>query len=85
MLGVKPGEHHGLVETQAGGFVHGAGVTAGAAEVLSGASDEESATLVEAMPAGEVEIAAIHDVKRTGFPDELVEDVDVMHTASGRQ
>ena len=35
VLGVQAGQHHGLVETQAGGFVHGAGVTAGAAEVLS--------------------------------------------------
>ena len=28
-------------------------------------------------------VAAIHDIKRARFPDELVEDVDVMHTASG--
>jgi len=83
VLGVQPGEDHGLVETQAGGFVHGAGVTAGAAEVLFGAGDEESAVLVDAMPAGEVEVAAIHDVERAGVPDELVEDVDVMHTAGG--
>ena len=83
VLGVQAGEHHGLVETQADGFVHGAGVTAGAAEVLFGAGDEESAALVEPMPAGEVQIAAIHDVKRAGFPDQLVEDVDIMHTASG--
>ena len=83
VLGVQAGQHHGLVEAQAGGFVHGPGVTAGAAEVLLGAGDEESAALVEAMPAGEVEIAAIHDVERAGFPDQLVEDVDVMHTARG--
>ena len=83
VLGVKPGEHHGLVETQAGGFVHGAGVTAGAAEVLFGAGDEESAALMDPMPAGEVEIAAIHDVERASFPDQLVEDVDIMNTASG--
>jgi len=83
VLGVQAGEHHGLVETQAGGFVHGAGVTPGAAEVVFGAGDEESATLVDAMPAGEVEIAAIHEVERAGVPDELVEDIDVMHTARG--
>ncbi len=83
VLGVKAGQHHGLVETQAGGFVHGAGVTACAAEVLFGAGDEESTTLVDAMPAGEVEVAAIHDVERAGVPDELVEDVDVMNTARG--
>lgn len=83
VLGVKPGEHNGLVETQAGGFVHGAGVTACAAEVLFGAGDEESAALVEPMPPGKVEVAAIHDVERAGFPDQLVEDIDVMHTAGG--
>ena len=48
MLGEQTRHHHGLVETQAGGFVHGAGVTAGAAEVLLGTGDEESAALVEA-------------------------------------
>ena len=79
----QAGQHHGLVETQAGGFVHRAGVTAGTAEVLFGAGDEKSTTLVDAIPAGEVEVAAIHDVERSGVPDELVKDVDVVNTASG--
>ena len=83
VLGVKAGEYHGLVETQAGGFVNGAGVTACAAEVLFGAGDKESAALVDAIPAGEVEVAAIHDVERSGVPDQLVEDVDIMNTACG--
>ncbi len=81
--GIQAGHHDSLVEAQAGGFVHRAGVTACAAKVLFGAGDKESAALVDAIPAGEVEVAAIHDVKRTGFPDELVEDVDIMKTASG--
>ena len=83
VLGLQAGQHDRLVETQAGGFIHGPGITAGATEVLFGPGDEESAALMEPMPAGEVKIAAIHDVKRTGFPDELVEDVDIMHTAGG--
>ena len=83
VLGLKAGHHDGLVEAQSGGFVYGPGVTAGAAEVLLGPGDEESATLVEAIPAGEVQVAAIHDVERAGFPDELVEDVDIMNTACG--
>ena len=48
----QAGQHHGLVETQAGGFVHRAGVAAGTAEVLFGTGDKESAALVKAMPAG---------------------------------
>ena len=83
VLGLQAGQHDGLVETQAGGFSHRPGVTAGAPEVLSGPGDEERAALMQPMPAGEVVIAAIHDIKRTGFPDDLVEDVHVMHTASG--
>ena len=83
VLGLQAGHHHGLVETQAGGFIHRPGVTAGAAEVLLGAGDKESAALMNSMPAGEVQAAAIHDGERAGFPDELVEDVDIMNTASG--
>ena len=83
MLGIQAGHHHGLVETQAGGFIHGTGVTAGAAKVLLGTGDEESTALMNPMPPGEVKVAAIHDVERAGFPDELVEDVDIMNTASG--
>jgi hypothetical protein len=83
VMGVQAGEHHGLVKTQTGGLVHRVGVTAGAAEVFFGAGDKEIAAWVEAMPAGEVEIATIHDVERAGFPDELVEEVDVMNIARG--
>lgn len=80
-LGVKSGGHDRLIEPQAGGFVDGTRVTAGAAEVVLGASNEESAAVMEAMPPGKVEVAAIHDVERAGFPDQLVEDVDVVNTA----
>ena len=83
VLGRQAGHHHGLVETQAGGFIYGTGVTAGAAEVLLGAGDEESPALMNPMPPGEVQVAAIHDVERAGFPDELVEDVHIMNTARG--
>ena len=83
VLGIQAGHHDSLIKPQAGDFIHGPGVTAGAAEVLFGAGDEKSATLVDAIPAGEVEIAAIHHVERTSVPDHLVEDVDIMNTASG--
>ena len=81
VLGGQAGQHHGLVEAQAGGFIHGTGVTAGAAKVLLGTGDEASPALMNPMPPGEVKVAAIHDVERAGFPDELVEEVDIMNTA----
>ena len=52
VLGEQAGHHHGLVETQAGGFVHGPGITSGTAEVLSGAGDEEGSALMQPMPPG---------------------------------
>jgi hypothetical protein len=58
VLGIQAGEHHGLVGTQAGGFVHGPGAAAGAVEVLSGAGDEASAALMQPTPPGEVQEAA---------------------------
>ena len=82
-LGSDAGHHDGLVKTQAGGFVHRPGVAAGVTEVLLGAGDEKSPALMQPMPPGEVEVAAIHDIERAGFPDQLVEDVHVMHTACG--
>ncbi len=83
VLGLQARHHDGLIKPQAGGFIHRPGVTAGATEILLGAGDEKRTTLMNPMPPGEVQVAAIHDVKRAGFPDELVEDVDIMHTASG--
>ena len=80
-LGMVARQEHGLVKAQAGGFVHRAGVAAGEAEVFLCASDEESGTQMQAMPACEVEIAAIHDVERAGLPDDLVEDIDIVDTA----
>ena len=80
-LDVKAGGQHGLVKPQAGGFVHRTGVAAGAAKVFLGAGDEESSTLMETMKSGEVEITAIHEVERTGLPDQLIEDVHVVNTA----
>jgi len=47
-LGVKSGSHHRLIETQAGGFVHGPGVAACTAEVLPGTGDEEGTRTDEA-------------------------------------
>ena len=58
MLGIQAGHHDGLVEPQAGGFVHGTGVTTGTAEILPGTGDEESTALMNPMPPGEVKVAA---------------------------
>jgi hypothetical protein len=81
VLGLQAGHHDGLVEPQAGGFVHGTGVTTGTAEVLPGTGDEESAALMNPMPPGEVKVAAIHDIERAGLADAGVIEL----RAEGRQ
>ena len=70
-----------LVEAQSCGFVHRTGVATDEAEVFLGARDEEGGTLMQVVQSGEVQIPAIHDVERTGFPSELVEDVHVVNAA----
>lgn len=84
-LGLRSDGKHGLVKTQAGGFVHRPGVSAGVEEKFLGASDEESARLVEPMESGEVEITAIHDVVDARLPDQLVEEIHVVNTARRNQ
>src|SRR3990172_10213189 len=47
-------------------------------EVGVGSNDEEGQELMEGIQPGEVQIAAIHDIERPGFEEQLVEDVDVV-------
>src|SRR2546425_11051305 len=71
----------GLIEAQAGAFVHRMRVTPAAGEPLLGARDEEGGALVQAMQPGKVQIAAIDDVERTGFVSQLIEDVHIVNPA----
>ena len=80
-LGLPARCDDGLVEAQAGGFVHRAEVATGEAEVFPGACDEEGRTQMQTMQAGEIQIAAIHEVERTGLPSELIQEVHVMDAA----
>jgi hypothetical protein len=83
VLGFWACRHHGLIETQASGFIHGPGVAAGATEVFLGTGDKESAGLMEPVEPGEIEIPTVQKVESARFPCQLVEDVQVLNTARG--
>jgi len=80
-LRVKNREHHRLIADQTGGSIHWMGIAALDLEVGLAASHEEAAGLVNPMESLEIEIAAIHDVERTGLGQQLIEDIDLVHLA----
>lgn len=51
------------------------------AQIRFGSRHKETASLMQAMQPGKVEIAAIHDVERPGFWNDLVENVHVVQLA----
>lgn len=81
LSGLQSGRDDRLVKAPAGGFIHRLRVAPDETEVFLGTRDEEGGTPVQAMQPGEVQIAAIHEVERTGLPTELVEDIDIMNPA----
>ena len=80
-LRIEAAQHHGLVEPQAGGLLHRTGVTPMETEVFLGAGDEEGRMLLDAMQPGKVQVAPVHDVERTGFVNQLIENVHVVDAA----
>src|SRR4030095_3516512 len=52
-------------------------------KILLGSNDKESQALHQDVEPGEVEIATIHDVERSGLGNQDVEDVHIVHLAVG--
>jgi len=52
-------------------------------DVLFGAYHEECRAESEHKQAGEIDVATIHDIKRTGFRKDLIQNVHIMHFAVG--
>ena len=81
LLGVKAGEHDGLVADKPRTPVYRMRVTALRLEVGFGADDEEAAGVLEATQALEVEIAPIHHVEGARLGEKLIQDVDLVQLA----
>ena len=76
--GLIVAQDHGVVGEEAAFQRHGAGVAPVELHVLLATHDIEGRAKNEGVKPGEVEIAAVHDVERTGLRREFVEDVDVV-------
>ncbi len=81
LLRIKPGQSTQLVADDAGRTICWSGVPSRKVQIPLGSRHKEAAGLMQAMQSGEVEIAAIHDVKRPGFGNDLVENVHIVHLA----
>src|SRR5437879_13423661 len=81
--GLRPGELNGLIGSQSGGTPHRSPVASPELRILLGARDEESATSLEHVKPGEVQVSAAEQIKRDCFGQQLVENVDVVHRAAG--
>ncbi len=78
-------ETDNLIALQAGGFVDGLGANPLAIEALPGSGNEEGAGLMQMIESPEIQVAAIHQVNGAGFPDQLIENVDLVNLSAGRR
>jgi len=52
-------------------------------EITFGASDKEPLALIDPVESSEINIGAIHNVNRSGFDDEFIQDVNIMRFPLG--
>ena len=78
---VKAREQHGLIADQSGGAIDRMRIPPLDCEIRLAAGHEEAAGLVNAVEAFDVEEAPIHDVERTEFRQQLIEDIALVHRA----
>jgi len=76
-------ERDDLVRSKAGPLVDRLREKALAIESFFGPSDEERSREVQTVESFEIEISAIHQVNGAGFPEELVEDIDLVNLSAG--
>jgi len=77
--GLGSSELDGLVASQARGLLDWKIGTTAEVQIPLGTDNKESEAEGEAIQATEVDIATVHDIKGTGFWDQLVEDVDIVY------
>src|SRR3989338_318045 len=81
LLRIETGQRTQLVADDASRAICWQGVSSRKAQIRLGTRHEETACLVQTMQPGEVEIAAIHDVERPSFGNDLVENIHVVQLA----
>src|SRR5207248_2945081 len=77
------GQNDRVIGSHSGGLVHWMRVLAIEQDIRFSAHNEEGRAECEDVEALEIHVAAIHDVERSGFRGNLVENIDVVHFAVG--
>jgi hypothetical protein len=67
-----------MVADQASASIDRLGIKPAAGQVPLGPNDEESHVFRQVVESEEIEVTTIHDVKGTGFRDQVVQNVDVV-------
>jgi hypothetical protein len=80
--GIFACEQDRLIRTQPGAFIHGARVAATKEHVLAGPHHKERGRQCEPIKRSRMNIAAIHDVKRSGFGGNTFEDAVITGACS---
>ena len=77
------GQDNSLVEANAGSFVDRRGVASTEPEIAFCASYKKCHFLMDAIKPCKVDIGSVHDVERTDFENQLVEDIHIVNLAGG--
>ena len=77
-LGNRIVEHHDLIALQPGFFVDGLRIQTSTVESFFRPSHKERSRLMHAVESAKIQIAAVHQINRSGLPDQLIEDIDLV-------
>ena len=81
LLAVEYLQANDLIGAHASGEIHFLRQQPHILEGALGASDEESAQILKSMQALEIQITAVHDIKRSGFYGNQIQGIDVVQLA----
>lgn len=80
---LNTGQYNGLIAPQSRAFVYWPRIQASIPSIAFASSDEKRRLLKKSIQSGEVEVATIEDVERTGFEWKEIQGVDIVNLASG--
>src|SRR5208282_6093364 len=77
------GQANGLIGTQPQGVIDSPPLASSVAHVLVGAGDKESQRLGDPIQPPVIDVAAVEKVEGSRFPEQMVEQLDVVHLPTG--
>src|SRR5215468_2420821 len=84
LMGIETAQNDGLIQAQAGGFVHRTGRASKEAEVAPGAGHKKSSALMQTVEPGKIQITTVGDIEGARLVTKLVENIDVVNLAGAQ-